>query len=62
CMPVVLFTGAPEQFPEGSVERQDQEDLVKQLAKVQPPSTGDWKDVFKNAISVSQDKIQQFLQ
>lgn len=61
CMPVVLFTGDPSQFPEGSVERQDQQDLVKQLAKTQPPSTGDWKDIFNNAVSVSKERIQEMM-
>lgn len=61
CMPVVLFTGDPGQFPEGSVDRQDQLDLIKQLAATQPPSGGDWRDVLSNAVAISREKAQEFV-
>jgi hypothetical protein len=61
CMPVVLFTGDPSQLPEGSVERQDQLDLIKQLAATQPPSGGDWRDVLSNAVAISREKAQEFI-
>lgn len=61
CMPVVLFTGDPSQFPEGSVERQDQLDLIKQLAATEPPSGGDWRDVLSNAVSISRERAQEFI-
>ena len=61
CMPTVLFTGSPSLFPEGSNDRKDQQDLVKQLGKVQPPTKGDWKDTLKNAVSVGKDKVDNLL-
>lgn len=61
CMPTVLFTGAPNLFPEGSNDRKDQQDLIKQLAKVQAPTSGDWKDTLKNAVSVGKDKVDKLL-
>lgn len=61
CMPMVLFTGAAELFAEGSIEYQDQVDLIAQLAETQPPTTGDWTDVFRNAAAVSQERVQEFL-
>lgn len=62
CMPTVLFTGSPTLFAEGSNDRKDQQDLVKQLAKVQPPTSGDWKDTLKNAVSVGKDKLDKLMQ
>ncbi len=61
CMPVVLFTGTPEQFPESGNERQDQQDLIGQLAGVQPPSGGDWRDTLSNAVALSRERAQQFI-
>ena len=61
CMPVVLFAGDPSQFPEGSIERQDQRDLIKQLAATQPPSGEDWRDVLSNAVALSREKAQEFI-
>lgn len=61
CMPVVLFTGDPALFPEGSVERQDQQDLVTQLTATQPPSGGDWADILRNAVSVSRERVESML-
>lgn len=61
CMPMVLFTGDPELFEEGSVERQDQVDLLAQLAETQAPTTGNWTNIFRNAVDVSQERIQSFL-
>lgn len=61
CMPMVLFTGAAEQFADGSVEYEDQVDLLAQLSETQPPDTGDWADILRNAVSVSQDRVQEFV-
>lgn len=61
CTPVVLFTGNPEQIPEG-VKRKDQEDVVKLLAQVPRPSKGDWKDIFKNAVKISKDKYDSLIE
>ena len=61
CMPVVLFTGAPESMPEGTA-RQDQEDVIKQLAQVQPPSEGDWKDILQNTVSIGKSKLDELMQ
>ena len=61
CMPVVLFTGDPELFPEGSAERQDQQIIVQQLAATEAPTGGDWTDIFRNAVSVSRDRVESLL-
>ena len=61
CMPVVLFTGSPASLPEGT-ERQDQEDVIKQLAQVQPPSKGDWKDILQNTVSIGKSKLDELMQ
>lgn len=61
CTPVVVFTGAPSLFEEGSNERQDQDELVKLLTKVTPPSGGDWKDTFANTVSLGKDKLQSLM-
>ena len=61
CMPVVLFTGDPSSMPEGTA-RQDQEDVLKQLAKVQPPSQGDWKDILNNTIAIGKNKLDELMQ
>ena len=62
CTPVMLFTGHPNLFPEGSDERKDQEDVVKLLAKTERPSGGDWTDVFKNAVAIGQDKVESLIE
>lgn len=61
CMPVVLFTGDPSQFAEGSDEAQDQVDLLKQLANTTTPDTGDWTNIFRNAVSVSRERMQEMM-
>ena len=61
CTPVVLFTGAPETMPEGT-ERSDQQELLGLLAKVQRPSTGDWTDIFDNALAFSKDKYNELIE
>ena len=61
CMPVVLFTGDPASMPEGTA-RQDQEDVLKQLAKVEPPSKGDWKDILNNTIAIGKNKLDELMQ
>jgi len=61
CMPVVLFTGAPESVPEGTA-RQDQQDVIKQLAQVQAPTGGDWKDIFKNTVAIGKSKLDELMQ
>lgn len=60
CLPVVLFTGNPENM-EGTA-RQDQEDIVKQLAAVEPPSSGDWKDIFANTVALGKSKLDELMQ
>ena len=62
CTPLMLFTGSPNQFTEGSVEREDQDDVVKLLAGVPRPTTGDWKDIFNNAIAIGKDKIDALVE
>jgi hypothetical protein len=62
CTPVMLFTGQPGLFPEGSNERKDQEDVVKLLANTPRPSGGDWTDVFKNAVAIGQDKVEALIE
>jgi hypothetical protein len=61
CTPVMLFTGNPNLFPEGSNDRKDQEDVVKLLGSVPRPSGGDWTDTFKNAVAIGQDKIESLI-
>lgn len=61
CMPVVLFTGDPSLFPEGTPEHQDQSDLIQQLAATEAPSGGDWTDIFRNAVSVSRERVESLL-
>jgi hypothetical protein len=62
CTPVVLFTGSPNTLPEGSTEREDQDEVVKLLAKVQRPDSKDWKDTFTNAIAIGKDKIESLIE
>ncbi|MFO1352324.1 MAG: hypothetical protein U1F68_17290 [Gammaproteobacteria bacterium] len=62
CTPVVLFTGDPSQFKEGSNERKDQDELIKTLGQAQPPSSKDWKDVLKNTIAIGKDKVEGLIQ
>lgn len=61
CMPVVLFTGDPSVFPQGSDEAQDQADLIKHLAATKAPDSGNWTDVLKNAVSVSRERMQEMM-
>lgn len=61
CTPVVLFTGAPQQLPEG-VEREDQQEVIKLLAQVPRPEAGDWKDIFKNAVAIGKDKVNELME
>ena len=62
CTPVLLFTGHPSLFPEGSTARQDQEELIQLLAKTPRPESGDWKDVFKNAVAIGKEKFDELVQ
>lgn len=61
CMPVVLFTGDPALFPEGSNERQDQLDIIERLAATEPPTGGHWSDTLRNAVSASRDRVDALL-
>lgn len=62
CTPLVLFTGHPSLFPENSIQREDQEEIVKLLNEVPRPSSGDWTEVFKNAVSIGRDKIDALIE
>lgn len=62
CTPVVLFTGAADLFPEGSVEREDQAALIGQLAAVQAPTGGDWTDILRNAVDAGRERLDALLE
>ena len=62
CTPVVLFTGSPAQLPEGSTEREDQEEVVKLLSQVPRPESKSWQDTFKNAVAIGQDKFNELIE
>ncbi len=62
CTPVVLFTGSPNQLPEGSVQREDQDEIIKLLAKVPRPDSKDWTDTFNNAVAIGKDKIESLIE
>ena len=58
CTPVVLFSGNPETMPDAN-DRSDQEEVMNLLAKVPRPSSGDWKDIFNNAVTFSKEKYAE---
>lgn len=58
CTPVVLFSGSPETMPEGH-DRSDQEEVMNLLTTVQRPSSGDWTDIFDNAVTFSKEKYAE---
>lgn len=62
CTPMVLFTGSPNQLPEGSTEREDQDEVIKLLGKVQRPDNKTWKDTFANAIAIGKDKVESLIE
>jgi hypothetical protein len=62
CTPVVLFTGDPQFFPEGSEQRQDQLDVLAQLQKTAPPTRSDWVGILRNAVTVSRERIESLIQ
>lgn len=62
CTPVVLFTGTADRFEAGTVEHEDQVALIEQLAATQAPTSGDWTDILRNAVQVSRDRVERFLE
>ena len=40
-------------------DRSDQEEVMNLLAKVPRPSSGDWKDIFNNAVTFSKEKYAE---
>jgi len=62
CTPVVLFTGDASRFEAGTDAHDDQVALIAQLAKTQPPSSGNWTDILRNAVQVSRERLESFLE